>query len=65
MLCQRHIELQLRAGGMEADPGLMAMALSAVLEPERLLHAVRVQGVAPERLTAMWRELVTRVFRGS
>ena len=64
LLWQRHIELLLRAGGMEADPGLMAMALIATLEPERLLHAVRVQGVAPERLTATWRELVTRVMRG-
>jgi AcrR family transcriptional regulator len=64
LLSQRHIELLLRAGGMQADPALMAMALTAALEPERLLHAVRSQGVAPERLTATWRELVTRVMGG-
>ncbi|MDR6416789.1 helix-turn-helix domain-containing protein [Pseudarthrobacter sulfonivorans] len=62
LLSQRHVELLLRAGGMDADPGLMAMALTATLDPERLLHAVRIRGVAPERLTATWRELVTRVI---
>jgi len=49
---------------MDADPFLMAMSLSATLDPDRLLHAVRVQGVAPERLTESWRELVTRVVSG-
>ncbi len=51
--------------GMEADPRLMAMALSSTLDPERLLHAVHVQGISPERLAASWRELVTRVVRGA
>jgi hypothetical protein len=41
----------------------MAMSLSATLDPERLLYAVRVQGVSPERLEESWRQLVTRVVR--
>lgn len=63
MLWQRHIELLLRQEGMDADPLLMAMSLSATLEPDRLLHAVRVRGLSPERLAGSWRELVTRVVR--
>ncbi|QDG65070.1 MULTISPECIES: TetR/AcrR family transcriptional regulator [unclassified Pseudarthrobacter] len=63
-LWQRHIELLLREEGMDADPLLMAMSLTATLDPDRLLHAVRVHGLAPERLTDSWRELVTRVVRG-
>jgi AcrR family transcriptional regulator len=64
LLWQRHVEVLLREEGMEADPVLMAMTLISTLEPERLLHAVRVQGLAPERLTSTWRELVTRVVSG-
>lgn len=63
MLWQRHIELLLRQEGMDADPLLMAMSLSATLEPDRLLHAVRVRGLSPERLADSWQELVTRVVR--
>ncbi|MCU1518979.1 MAG: TetR family transcriptional regulator [Pseudarthrobacter sp.] len=65
LLWHRHIEMLLREEGMGADPGLMAMALSATLDPERLLHAVRVRGIAPDRLAESWRELVTRVARGA
>jgi hypothetical protein len=65
VLWHRHIEFLLREEGMEADPWLMAMSLSATLDPERLLYAVRVRGVTPERLAHSWRELVTRVVRGS
>lgn len=65
VLWHRHIELLLRAEGMDADPRLMAMALSATLDPERLLHAVRVHGIEPGRLVESWRELVTRVVRGA
>jgi AcrR family transcriptional regulator len=65
VLWHRHIELLLRQEGMDADPRLMAMALSATLDPERLLHAVRVHGIEPERLAESWRELVTRVVRGA
>jgi len=61
VLWHRHIEHLLRAAGFDADPWLMAMSLSATLDPERLLHAVRVHGVSPERLEASWRQLVTRV----
>jgi AcrR family transcriptional regulator len=61
LLWQRHVEVLLREESMEADPVLMAMTLISTLDPERLLYAVRVQGVTPERLTSTWRELVTRV----
>jgi len=64
-LWQRHIELLLREEGMDADPSLMAMALNATLDPERLLHAVHVEGIEPGRLAESWRELVTRVVRGA
>ncbi len=64
LLWQRHVEFLLAQEGMDADPPVMAMALIAALEPERLLHAVQVQGIAPERLTGTWRELVTRVVGG-
>jgi AcrR family transcriptional regulator len=61
VLWHRHIEMLLRAAGVTADPWLMAMSLSSTLDPERLLYAVRVHQVTPERLTESWRELVTRV----
>ena len=64
LLWQRHVEVLLREEGMEADPALMAMTLIATLDPDRLLHAVRVLGLAPERLRSTWRELVTRVVGG-
>jgi AcrR family transcriptional regulator len=64
LLWQRHVEVLLRDEGMETDPALMAMTLLSTLDPERLLHAVRVQGMAPERLMSTWRELVTRVVGG-
>jgi AcrR family transcriptional regulator len=65
LLWQRHVEVLLREEGMEADPALMAMTLISTLDPERLLHTVRVQGLAPQRLVSTWRELVTRVVGGS
>lgn len=61
VLWHRHIEMLLRAAGVTADPWLMAMSLSATLDPERLLHAVQVHHVAPGRLAESWRDLVTRV----
>jgi AcrR family transcriptional regulator len=64
LLWQRHVEVLLRDEGMEADPVLMAMTLISTLDPDRLLHAVRVQGMSPERLVSTWRELVTRVVGG-
>ncbi|MEN8582515.1 helix-turn-helix domain-containing protein [Burkholderia sp. RS01] len=63
VLWHRHIEHLLREARLDADPWLMAMSLSATLDPERLLYAVRVQGVSPERLEESWRQLVTRVVR--
>jgi AcrR family transcriptional regulator len=65
VLWHRHLELLLREAGVSADPWLMAGALSVTLEPERILHAVRVHGVAPDRLVESWRELATRVVRGA
>lgn len=62
VLWHRHLEMLLREGGVTSDPWLMATALSATLEPERLLHEVRVHGIAQERLAASWRELVSRLL---
>jgi AcrR family transcriptional regulator len=64
VLWHRHLEVLLRDAGVGADPWLMAGALSVTLEPERILHSVRVHAVVPERLVESWRELVTRVVRG-
>jgi AcrR family transcriptional regulator len=64
ILWHRHIEMLLRAAGVDSDPWLMAMFLSASLDTEHVLHAVRAQGVTPERLAETWRELVTRVVPG-
>ncbi|MCU1531574.1 MAG: TetR family transcriptional regulator [Arthrobacter sp.] len=65
MLWHRHLEVLLREAGVTADPWLMATALGASLEPERLLHVVGKNGVAPERLAESWRELVTRIVGGA
>ena len=62
VLWHRHLEMLLREAGVTTDPWLMATSLSATLEPERLLHAVRVHLIAPERLAASWRELVSRLL---
>lgn len=60
-LWHRHIEVLLRDAGFDADPWLMAGSLSATLDAERLLNLVRVHGIAPDRLAASWRDLVTRI----
>lgn len=65
LLCHRHLEMLLREARLTADPWLMASALGAMLEPERLLHAVRVHRIAPEQLTETWRELATRILRAA
>lgn len=57
----RHVEVLLREEGLRSDVGLMAGALCATLDPERLLNLVRVHSVAPERLVESWRDLVTRL----
>lgn len=64
ILGQRHVEFLLREEGVDADPLVLAMALTATLDPDRLLHAVRDRGLPPDRLAASWQELVTRVVRG-
>ncbi|MEC5180467.1 TetR/AcrR family transcriptional regulator [Arthrobacter sp. CG_A4] len=65
VLWHRHLEMLLRNAGVTADPWLMATSLSATLEPERLLHAVRVHRISPARLTASWCELVSCVVRAA
>ena len=65
VLCHRHLEMLLRQAGVTADPWLMAGSLSATLDPERLLYAVRVHGIAAERLALSWSELVSRVVRAA
>lgn len=65
VLWHRHVEILLREEGFGPDPWLMAGSLAATLDPERLLSLVKVHGVSPERLTASWRDLVTRVVRGA
>jgi AcrR family transcriptional regulator len=62
VLGHRHLEMLLREAGVSTDPWLMATSLGATLEPERLLHAVAVHGITPERLAASWRELVSRLL---
>ncbi|MDD1476245.1 TetR/AcrR family transcriptional regulator [Arthrobacter sp. H16F315] len=64
-LWHRHLEVLLREAGVTADPWLMATSLSAVLEPERLLHAVRMNGISPARLADSWRDLVSGIVRGA
>ncbi|WP_427135461.1 TetR/AcrR family transcriptional regulator [Pseudarthrobacter sp. S9] len=65
VLWHRHLEMLLREAGVTADQWLLASALGAALEPELLLHAVGVHGIAPDRLAETWRELVTRIVRGA
>jgi len=65
VLWHRHIEVLLREEGFGPDPWLMAGSLAATLDPERLLSLVKVHGITPDRLTASWRDLVTRVVRGA
>jgi len=65
VLWHRHIEVLLREEGLGPDPWLMAGSLAATLDPERLLSLVKVHGITPDRLTASWRDLVTRVVRGA
>ncbi len=65
VLWHRHIEMLLREAGLDRDPWLLALSLGATLDPERMLHSLRAHGVAPERLVASWRELVTRLLKDS
>ncbi|BCW80617.1 TetR/AcrR family transcriptional regulator [Arthrobacter sp. NicSoilC5] len=65
-LWDRHVEMLLREGGMDSpEPWLMAGSLNATLDPERLLHLIREDGVTRERLATSWRDLVTRVVTGA
>lgn len=63
VLAQRHLQMLLEAEGIQEESWLLAGSLAATLDPERLLHAVRVHKVAPERLQGSWRQLVARLVR--
>lgn len=65
VLGQRHIGMLLRQAGFEPDPWVMASALAAGLDPERLLGMCRDGGVSIARLTASWHVLVTRVLHNA
>lgn len=62
VLGQRHIGMLLEQARFEPEPRLMADALSATLDPGRLLRLFRHDGIEAERLAASWRDLVTRVL---
>ena len=59
-LAHRHVEMLLGEAGIP-DPWVMAMALIAALDPDRIVNAVRVHGISPKRLTDSWGELVRRL----
>lgn len=59
-LARRHVEMLLREAGIP-DPWVMAMALIAALDPDRIVNDVRVHGISPKRLTDSWGELVRRL----
>ncbi|OFI37002.1 TetR family transcriptional regulator [Arthrobacter sp. SW1] len=60
-LWHRHIEMLLREAGV-GDPWLTASFLLSVLDPERVLYALRTQGVELGRLQAGWREFAGRLL---
>lgn len=62
VLGRRHVGMLLHQAGFGPEPWLMADALSATLEPGRLLRLFRREGVGVGRLAASWRDLVTRVL---
>ncbi|MEZ2391377.1 TetR/AcrR family transcriptional regulator [bacterium RCC_150] len=63
VLWHRHIEVLLREAGLDRDPWLLALSLSATLDPERVLHSLKVHQIPAERLAASWRELVSRLLK--
>lgn len=65
VLGQRHIRMLLEQAGLSHEPWLMAGALSATLDPERVVGLVQRDRVSPERLAASWSDLVTRVLAGA
>lgn len=64
VLGQRHVGMLLQQAEFDHEPWLMAGALSATLDPERILGLVQHDNVSPERLAESWRDLVTRVLAG-
>ncbi|MFD5278171.1 TetR/AcrR family transcriptional regulator [Pseudarthrobacter sp. NPDC058362] len=65
VLGQRHIRMLLEQAGFDHEPWLMAGALSATLDPERILGLVQRDSVSRTRLAASWTDLVTRVLAGA
>ncbi|SDJ13353.1 transcriptional regulator, TetR family [Arthrobacter cupressi] len=62
LLWHRHVELLLREAGVEGDPWVMASFLLAALDPERVLYALRTQGIEVARIEAGWREFAGRLL---
>lgn len=60
-LWTKHLDILLKEAGLRCDTELLAGALSATLDPARIMHSIEVKGIAPERLVESWRELVTRI----
>lgn len=62
LLWHRHVEMLLGQAGIDGDPWLMASFLLATLDPERVLYALRSQGVEAARIEAGWREFAGRLL---
>jgi AcrR family transcriptional regulator len=62
VLWHRHLELLLREAGVDRDPWLLASFLVSALDPERVLYALRSQGVDLARVEAAWREFAGRLL---
>lgn len=60
-LWHRHVEMLLREAGV-GDPWLTASFLLSVLDPERVLYALRTQDVELARLQAGWRDFAGRLL---
>lgn len=60
-LWNRHLDILLQQAGVRAETALLASSLAASLDPARLMHSMKEQGISPERLVESWRQLVTRL----
>lgn len=62
VLWHRHLEMLLREAGVDRDPWLLASFLVSALDPERVLYALRSQGLDLARVEAGWREFAGRLL---
>ncbi|MFF8032022.1 MULTISPECIES: TetR/AcrR family transcriptional regulator [unclassified Streptomyces] len=60
---RHHVTLLLREAVPDADCELLAHTLMAQLDPALIHHLIRQCGMPPERLEAVWVDLVDRVTR--